>query len=67
MDYLESLREEQTLKETQAVVKDKTVVVIGGGSVAMDCVEAAVQLQAEDVYLVYRRSYQQMPAEKMNG
>ncbi len=63
VDYLESLRDDQRLKETQAVVKDKTVVVIGGGSVAMDCVEAAVQLQAEDVYLVYRRSYQQMPAE----
>ena len=63
VDYLENLRDNQTLQKTQSAVKDKTVVVIGGGSVAMDCVEAAVQLQAADVYLVYRRSYQQMPAE----
>ena len=29
----------------------------------MDCVESAVRLGAKDVYLVYRRSYAQMPAE----
>jgi NADPH-dependent glutamate synthase beta subunit-like oxidoreductase len=29
----------------------------------MDCVESAVKLGARDVYLVYRRSYAQMPAE----
>ncbi len=43
--------------------KGKTVAVIGGGSVAMDCIESAVKLGAKDVYLVYRRSYAQMPAE----
>jgi NADPH-dependent glutamate synthase beta subunit-like oxidoreductase len=37
--------------------------VIGGGSVAMDCAESALKLGAGDVYLVYRRSYAQMPAE----
>ena len=30
----------------------------------MDCVGAAVRLGAKDVYLVYRRSYTQMPAEE---
>jgi glutamate synthase (NADPH/NADH) small chain len=44
-------------------IKGKTVAVIGGGSVAMDCVESAVRLAARDVYLIYRRSYRQMPAE----
>jgi NADPH-dependent glutamate synthase beta subunit-like oxidoreductase len=29
----------------------------------MDCVESAAKLGAGDVYLVYRRSYAQMPAE----
>ena len=29
----------------------------------MDCVESAVRLAAKDVYLIYRRSYSQMPAE----
>jgi NADPH-dependent glutamate synthase beta subunit-like oxidoreductase len=29
----------------------------------MDCIESAVRLDARDVYLIYRRSYSQMPAE----
>jgi len=40
------------------------VAVIGGGSVAMDCVESAVKLGARDAYLLYRRSFAQMPAEE---
>ena len=42
----------------------KKVAVIGGGSVALDCAESALKLGAEDVYLVYRRSFSQMPAEE---
>lgn len=45
-------------------IKDKKVAVIGGGSVAMDCAGFAASLGAKDVYLVYRRSFCQMPAEK---
>ena len=41
----------------------KTIAVIGGGSVAMDCAQSAVRLAAGDVYLIYRRSWSQMPAE----
>ncbi len=44
-------------------VKGKRVAVIGGGSVAMDCAGYAQILGAEDVYLIYRRSFNQMPAE----
>lgn len=44
-------------------VKDKKVAVIGGGSVAMDCAGFAVSLGAKEVYLIYRRSFCQMPAE----
>ena len=44
-------------------VKGKSVAVIGGGSVAMDCAGFASTLGAADVYLVYRRSFAQMPAE----
>ncbi|MBU1695919.1 MAG: FAD-dependent oxidoreductase, partial [Proteobacteria bacterium] len=44
-------------------IKDKKVAVIGGGSVAMDCAGFAASLGAKDVYLVYRRSFSQMPAE----
>lgn len=60
--YLEALRDGR-LRQIAAAVAGRTVAVIGGGSVAMDCVESAVRLEAADVYLVYRRSYAQMPAE----
>lgn len=62
VDYLSALRDGR-LAEMVSRVKGKSVAVIGGGSVAMDCIESAVQLGAKDVYLVYRRSYSQMPAE----
>ena len=61
--YLEGLRDGR-LKSFVAEIENKTVAVIGGGSVAMDCVESAARLGAKDVYLVYRRSFTQMPAEE---
>ena len=61
--YLEGLRDGH-LDQLAQEVKNKTIAVIGGGSVAMDCVESAAKLGAKDVYLVYRRSYSQMPAEE---
>jgi glutamate synthase (NADPH/NADH) small chain len=45
-------------------ISGKTVAVVGGGSVAMDCVQSALTLGARDAYLVYRRSFAQMPAEE---
>ncbi len=62
VDYLSALRDGR-FKEIAGAIAGKTVAVIGGGSVAMDCVESAARLGAADVYLVYRRSYAQMPAE----
>jgi len=38
------------------------VAVIGGGNTAMDAASMAAQRGADDVFLVYRRSYKQMPA-----
>jgi NADPH-dependent glutamate synthase beta subunit-like oxidoreductase len=63
VDFLAALREER-FEELARQVKGKAVAVIGGGSVAMDCAESAFKLGARDVYLVYRRSYAQMPAEE---
>jgi glutamate synthase (NADPH/NADH) small chain len=40
----------------------KKVAVIGGGNVAMDSARMAVRLGAEKVYLVYRRTENEMPA-----
>jgi NADPH-dependent glutamate synthase beta subunit-like oxidoreductase len=62
VDYLSALRDGR-FEEMENRIKGKTVAVIGGGSVAMDCVESAVKLDAKDVYLIYRRSFTQMPAE----
>ena len=62
VDYLSALRDGR-FEELEQKIQGKTVAVIGGGSVAMDCIESAVRLGAKDVYLIYRRSYAQMPAE----
>lgn len=62
VEYLLALRDGR-LEAMAETVKGKTVAVIGGGSVAMDCVVSVVKLGAKDVYLIYRRSYGQMPAE----
>jgi len=40
------------------------VAVIGGGNVAMDSARCALRLGAEKVYIVYRRSEEEMPARR---
>lgn len=42
----------------------KSVAVVGGGNVAMDAARCAKRLGAETVYIVYRRSLEEMPARK---
>ena len=42
----------------------KSVAVLGGGNVAMDASRMALRLGAEKVYLIYRRSENEMPARK---
>lgn len=41
----------------------KTVIISGGGNVAMDMSRTAKRLGAKNVFVVYRRAYEQMPAE----
>ncbi len=41
----------------------KNVAVVGGGNTAMDACRTAVRLGAEEVYVVYRRTRNEMPAE----
>jgi len=45
-------------------VKDKRVVVIGGGDTAMDCVRTSVREGASDVKCLYRRDEANMPGSK---
>jgi len=40
----------------------KTVGVIGGGNTAMDCCRTAMRFGAEKVYIIYRRTEKEMPA-----
>ncbi len=42
----------------------KKVAVVGAGNVAMDAARTAKRLGAEQVYIVYRRSEEEMPARK---
>ena len=42
----------------------KNVAVVGGGNVAMDAARCAKRLGAENVYIVYRRGEEEMPARK---
>lgn len=40
----------------------KTIVVVGGGNTAMDCCRTAMRCGAKKVYIVYRRTEKEMPA-----
>lgn len=46
------------------IKKSKSVAVVGGGNVAMDAARCAKRLGAQNVYIVYRRSEEEMPARK---
>lgn len=43
----------------------KKVAVCGGGNTAMDACRTAVRLGAEEVYVIYRRTRNEMPADKL--
>ena len=46
------------------IMKGGKVAVVGGGNVAMDAARSALRLGAEKVYIVYRRSMEELPARK---
>ena len=46
------------------IKKSKNVAVVGGGNVAMDAARSAKRLGAENVYIVYRRGMEELPARK---
>ena len=46
------------------IIESKSVAVVGGGNVAMDAARCAKRLGAENVYIVYRRGMDEMPARK---
>ena len=46
------------------IMKGGKVAVVGGGNVAMDAARTALRLGAEHVYIVYRRSMEELPARR---
>lgn len=46
------------------IMKNGKVAVIGGGNVAMDAARTALRLGAEKVYIIYRRSMEELPARR---
>ncbi|MBI4734166.1 MAG: NADPH-dependent glutamate synthase [Rubrobacteridae bacterium] len=46
------------------IKRGDNIAVIGGGNVAMDAARTALRLGAKNVYLVYRRSMDELPARK---
>jgi glutamate synthase (NADPH/NADH) small chain len=65
MEFLVSIQK-KIFKEsdTYIEVKDKKVLVIGGGDTAMDCVRTAIREGAKDVKCLYRRDEKNMPGSK---
>ncbi len=46
------------------IMKGGRVAVVGGGNVAMDAARTALRLGASEVYIVYRRSMEELPSRK---
>ncbi len=44
------------------IMKGGNVAVVGGGNVAMDAARTALRLGADNVYIIYRRSMEELPA-----
>jgi NADPH-dependent glutamate synthase beta subunit-like oxidoreductase len=61
MDALHYLR---SVREGNPVPIGKRVGVIGAGDTAMDCARSALRTGAEHVSLIYRRTIDQMPADR---
>ena len=58
-----NLMKAYTFPQSDTPVKcGRNVAVVGGGNVAMDAARSAKRLGAENVYIVYRRSEEEMPA-----
>ncbi|MGB4441279.1 MAG: NADPH-dependent glutamate synthase [Coriobacteriia bacterium] len=51
-------------KADTPIIRGRKVAVVGGGNVAMDSARTAKRLGADEVFLVYRRTADEMPARK---
>lgn len=65
-EYLTRINLMKAYKENAKtpIKHSKNVAVVGGGNVAMDAARCAKRMGAENVYIVYRRSMNELPARK---
>jgi len=65
-EFLTRINLMKAYKNTSAtpIMPAKNIAVVGGGNVAMDAARCALRLGAENVYIVYRRSEDELPARK---
>jgi glutamate synthase (NADPH/NADH) small chain len=65
MDYLTSVQKRLFGEESENIdVKGKSVIVIGGGDTAMDCIRTALREGASNVTCHYRRDDNNMPGSR---
>jgi len=62
LDFLKLASEVINKKCEDNPISEKKVAIIGGGDVAMDAAISAVNLGAKRTFLIYRRSFEEMPA-----
>jgi glutamate synthase (NADPH/NADH) small chain len=62
LDFLGFLNNIKAKNSQDNVVAGKNIAVIGGGDVAMDVAISAVNFGAKRVFILYRRSFEEMPA-----
>jgi len=55
----------QRISSGEKVALGKTAAVVGGGNSAIDCVRTLLRLGLEKVYIVYRRTRKEMPANEV--
>jgi len=62
LDFLQLINDLINKKGEVNPISEKKVAIIGGGDVAMDAAISAVNLGAKRTFLIYRRSFEEMPA-----
>ena len=61
---MDALRYLRSVRENNPVPIGKRVGIIGAGDTAMDCARSALRTGAEKVSIIYRRTIDQMPADR---
>ena len=62
LDFLRLVEDISNKKIGDNLINEKKVAIIGGGDVAMDAAISAVNFGAKRTFLIYRRSFEEMPA-----